>query len=174
MSSCTCYTYSWKLCCNFGPLASPPVLHILLHLKVCSLTISLPDCLNLSWLYFYWLSFCSVIYSTKQLGPVLKIVICICLPVVLLVWPLIAIVSSILGGAAYGFLAPILATSQAVEHGKTDKLFHCIYVCFWNMLAAYAFQLIYIIFAFSSFKDLSSIVFIGWNLGYSQTELYYC
>nr|GME06970.1 uncharacterized membrane protein At3g27390 [Ipomoea batatas] len=70
--------------------------------------------------------------STKQLGPVLKIVICICLPVVLLVWPLIAIVSSILGGAAYGFLSPILATSQAVEHGKTDKLFHCIYDGTWD------------------------------------------
>ncbi|CAH9123190.1 unnamed protein product [Cuscuta epithymum] len=74
------------------------------------------------------------IFSTKQLGPVLKTVIGICLPAVLLLWVLIAIVSSIVGGAAYGFLSPILATSRAVEHGKTNKFFHCIYDGTWDVL----------------------------------------
>ncbi|RAL46907.1 hypothetical protein DM860_005186 [Cuscuta australis] len=72
------------------------------------------------------------ILSTKQLGPVLKAVICICLPVVLSLWLVIAIVSSIIGGAAYGFFSPMLATSRAVEPGKDNKFYHCICDGTWD------------------------------------------
>lgn len=66
----------------------------------------------------------------RQLGPLLKLVICICvLPVLLISWPVIGIVGSIVGGAAYGFLSPIFATFEAIEEGKDDKLFHCFIVC---------------------------------------------
>ncbi|KAL3644004.1 hypothetical protein CASFOL_011936 [Castilleja foliolosa] len=66
------------------------------------------------------------ILSTKQFGPVLKLVLCICIPGILIAWPPIGIACSIIGGAAYGLLAPMFATFQAVEEGKTDKFYHCI------------------------------------------------
>jgi len=66
----------------------------------------------------------------KQLGPLLKLVICLCvLPALLVLWPVFGILGSILGGAAYGFLSPIFATFEAVEEGKDDKLYHCFIVC---------------------------------------------
>lgn len=70
-------------------------------------------------------------YSTvraKLLGPVLKLVLCVCvLPLLLILWPVVGIVGSIISGAAYGFLSPIFATFDAVGEGKTNKLFHCFY-----------------------------------------------
>lgn len=66
----------------------------------------------------------------KRLGPVLKLVLCICiLPMLLILWLVVGIVGSIIGGAAHGFLSPIFATFDAVGEGKTNKLFHCFYVC---------------------------------------------
>jgi hypothetical protein len=50
--------------------------------------------------------------------------------VLLISWPVVGIVGSIIGGAAYGLLQPIFATIEAVEEGKEDKLFHCFVVCF--------------------------------------------
>ncbi|CAI9758552.1 unnamed protein product [Fraxinus pennsylvanica] len=75
---------------------------------------------------------CYCILRTKQFGPVLKVVLCICTAVISILWPPVGIVSSILGGAAYGFLAPMFATFQAVEEGKTDKLYHCICDGTWD------------------------------------------
>lgn len=75
--------------------------------------------------------------STKQFGPALKFILSLCVPVLLLSWPPIGIISSILCGAAYGFFAPILATFKAVGEGKTDKFFHCIQVWhkrFWMFI----------------------------------------
>lgn len=66
--------------------------------------------------------------STKQFGLVLKLVLCICIIVPLLLWPLISILGSIIGGAAFGLLSPIFATFDAVGEGKDDVFFHCIYV----------------------------------------------
>ncbi|RDX62327.1 putative membrane protein, partial [Mucuna pruriens] len=69
----------------------------------------------------------------KQLGPLLKIVICLCvLPVLLISWPLVGIVGSIVGGAAFGYLSPIFATFEAVEEGKDDKFFHCFIDGTWS------------------------------------------
>ena len=67
----------------------------------------------------------------KLLGPILRLVLCICiLPVLLILWLVIGIVASIVGGAAYGFFSPIFATFDAVGEGKKNVFFHCIYVCF--------------------------------------------
>ncbi|XP_059449279.1 uncharacterized membrane protein At3g27390 isoform X1 [Corylus avellana] len=68
------------------------------------------------------------ILRAKLLGPVLKLLLCICvLPSLLILWPVVGIVGSIISGAAYGFLSPIFATFDAVGEGKTNKLFHCFY-----------------------------------------------
>ncbi|CDP16635.1 unnamed protein product [Coffea canephora] len=72
------------------------------------------------------------ILSTKQLGPVLKLVLCPLVLVLLIFWPIIAVLGSILGGAAYGFFSPMLATFQAVGEGKTNQFFHCIYDGTWD------------------------------------------
>lgn len=66
---------------------------------------------------------------TKLLGPFLKLIICVFLPVVLILWVVVGIVGSIIGGILYGFLSPIFATFDAVGEGKTDVFFHCFYVC---------------------------------------------
>lgn len=77
-----------------------------------------------------WTYWC--ILRAKQLGPVLKLVLCVCVSVLLILWPLVGIIGSIIGGAAYGFLSPIFATFDAVGEGKTDEFFHCIFDGTWS------------------------------------------
>ncbi|CAA0823454.1 Unknown protein [Striga hermonthica] len=72
------------------------------------------------------------ILSTKKFGPALKLILCIFLPAILIAWPPIGIACSVIGGAAYGLLAPMFATFQAVEEGKTDKFYHCIFDGIWS------------------------------------------
>uniref|UniRef100_A0A2N9F6N3 Uncharacterized protein n=1 Tax=Fagus sylvatica TaxID=28930 RepID=A0A2N9F6N3_FAGSY len=73
-----------------------------------------------------WTYYC--VLRAERLGPVLKLVLCILvLPVPLILWPVVGIVGSIIGGAAYGFLSPIFATFDAVGEGRADKLYHCFY-----------------------------------------------
>ncbi|KAK3017280.1 hypothetical protein RJ639_007392 [Escallonia herrerae] len=73
--------------------------------------------------HFFWTYFCVV--KTKRLGWVLKILVLVLLPVPLVLWPIIAIVGSILGAIGYGFFAPLIATFEAVGVNVTDKFFHC-------------------------------------------------
>lgn len=80
--------------------------------------------------HLLWTYYC--ILRAKQLGPVLKLVLCPCIFVPLILWPVVCILASIVGGAAYGFLSPIFATFDAVGEGKTDKFFHCIYDGTWG------------------------------------------
>ncbi|RDY05333.1 putative membrane protein, partial [Mucuna pruriens] len=81
-----------------------------------------------------WTYYCVV--RSKQLAPALKFVTCTCLlPLVLILWPVVGIVGSVIGGAAYGFLAPIFATFEAVEGGKDDKLFHCFIDGTWTTIS---------------------------------------
>ncbi|KAL1291884.1 hypothetical protein HN51_060379 [Arachis hypogaea] len=81
-----------------------------------------------------WTYYC--VARTTQLGPILKIVTCISvLPVLLVLWPAVGIVGSIVGGAAYGFLSPIFATLKAVEEGKEDKLWHCFIDGTWSTVS---------------------------------------
>ncbi|KAL8528142.1 hypothetical protein ACS0TY_005814 [Phlomoides rotata] len=79
------------------------------------------------WFYTYY-----CILSTKQFDPALKILLCLCIPVILIGWLPIGITCSVVGGAAYGLLAPMFATFQAVEEGKTDKFYHCICDGIWS------------------------------------------
>lgn len=78
------------------------------------------------------LTFSPWVNSAKHLGPVLKFVLCFgALPIPLILWPVVSIVASIIGGAAYGFFSPVLATFDAVGESKDNQLFHCIYVWLW-------------------------------------------
>ncbi|KAG5527135.1 hypothetical protein RHGRI_028153 [Rhododendron griersonianum] len=74
--------------------------------------------------HLLWTNYC--IIRSKQFGPVLKLVLWLCISVLLIIWPTIGIVGSIIGGAAYGLLAPVFATFSAVGEGKTDQFFHSI------------------------------------------------
>ncbi|KAJ4959996.1 hypothetical protein NE237_019906 [Protea cynaroides] len=72
------------------------------------------------------------IARAKQLGPVMKLALCLCISVILILWPLLGIVGSILAGAGYGFLAPLAATFEAVGEGKTDEFLHSIIDGTWS------------------------------------------
>lgn len=74
------------------------------------------------------------ILSTKQFGPGLKLVVCFCIPIIVIAWPPIGIACSVFGGAAYGLLAPMFATFQAIEEGKTDKFYHCVCDGTWSTM----------------------------------------
>ncbi|KAH6791023.1 transmembrane protein [Perilla frutescens var. frutescens] len=89
------------------------------------------------------------ILSTKQFGPALKFVICICLAAVLISWPPVGIFCSVLSGAAYGLFAPILATFQAVEEGKTSKFSHCISDGTWSAVEG----------SFTMIRDFSDVCY---------------
>ncbi|XVF60146.1 hypothetical protein PTKIN_Ptkin08bG0020500 [Pterospermum kingtungense] len=80
----------------------------------------------------YWT--CYSIVRTKLLGPFLKVIICVFLPVVLILWVVVGIVGSIMGGILYGFLSPIFATFDAVGEGKTNVFFHCFYDGTWSTI----------------------------------------
>jgi hypothetical protein len=67
---------------------------------------------------------------TKQLGAVLKLVVSIGICAALVVWPVAGILGSILAGIVYGFLAPVMATFDAVGEGKSNQFLHCFVVHF--------------------------------------------
>ena len=76
-------------------------------------------------------------FRTKRLGPVLKMVVVVALPVPLILWPIVGIVGSLLGGIGYGFFAPLIATFEAVGENVADKCYHCFVVsfsAFWFLL----------------------------------------
>ncbi|KAF3793676.1 putative membrane protein [Nymphaea thermarum] len=80
----------------------------------------------------FWTYYC--IIRSKQLGPVLKAGLCVCITVLLVLWPLVSISGSILGGAVYGFLSPLVATFEAVGEGRTDEFVHCLIDGTWSSL----------------------------------------
>ncbi|EYU34768.1 hypothetical protein ABFS82_11G133400 [Erythranthe guttata] len=101
-----------------------PVVFLIMTTGVCAIILGL-------WpVHFFYTYYC--ILSTKQFGPALKLVLCICILAILIAWPPIGIACGVLGGAAYGLLAPSFATFQAVEEGKTDKFYHCICDGIWS------------------------------------------
>lgn len=65
---------------------------------------------------------------TKQLGVVLKISLLLLLPIVLLLWPVIAAVGSILVGFGYGIGQPLVATFEAVGENRKNKFYHAFVV----------------------------------------------
>uniref|UniRef100_A0A2P2KJP8 Putative membrane protein At3g27390 isoform X1 n=1 Tax=Rhizophora mucronata TaxID=61149 RepID=A0A2P2KJP8_RHIMU len=81
--------------------------------------------LHVCWTYYS-------ILRAKRLGLVLKVVLCLCLPAPLVVWPVFGIVGSAIGGVLYGFLSPIFATFDAIGEGKSNKLYRCFYDGTWD------------------------------------------
>ncbi|KAF7140981.1 hypothetical protein RHSIM_Rhsim06G0179400 [Rhododendron simsii] len=82
--------------------------------------------------HFIWTCYC--VAKTKRLGLILKILSLLLLPVPLVLWPIVGIVCSFLGGIAYGFFAPLLATFEAVGESVTDKFFHCFVDGIWSTI----------------------------------------
>ncbi|XP_023512953.1 uncharacterized membrane protein At3g27390 [Cucurbita pepo subsp. pepo] len=74
--------------------------------------------------HFFWTFVC--LARTKRLGLVLKSVVLVFLPLPLILWPIVGVIGSLLGGIGYGFFVPLIATFEAVGGGITDKLFHCV------------------------------------------------
>ncbi|XP_045824329.1 uncharacterized membrane protein At3g27390-like [Trifolium pratense] len=79
-----------------------------------------------------WTYYC--VARTKRFGLVFKVVVLICLPVPLLLWPVVGIVGSFLGGIGYGFFAPLLATFEAVGENVEDKFHHCFIDGCWSTI----------------------------------------
>jgi len=57
-------------------------------------------------------------------GPVVKLLLLIAATAVLIVWLTIGIPGSVFAGLVYGFLAPIMATFDAVGEGKEKPFVH--------------------------------------------------
>ncbi|KAL3502604.1 hypothetical protein ACH5RR_037053 [Cinchona calisaya] len=73
--------------------------------------------------HFIWTYYC--VAKSKRLGCVLKILVLITLPVPLILWPIMAVMGSLLGGIGYGFFAPLIATFEVVGENVKEKIFHC-------------------------------------------------
>ncbi|CAN4110125.1 unnamed protein product [Withania somnifera] len=73
--------------------------------------------------HFIWTYYC--VAKSNRLGWVLKIALLVLLPVPLILWPIIAIIGSLLGGIGYGFFAPLFATFEAIGGNITCKIYHC-------------------------------------------------
>ncbi|GFP84902.1 uncharacterized membrane protein at3g27390 [Phtheirospermum japonicum] len=82
--------------------------------------------------HFIWTYYC--VAKSKRLGWILKILVLFSLPVPLILWPVIAIIGSVLGGIGYGFFAPLIATFEAVGENVTDKWYHCFLDGCWSTL----------------------------------------
>ncbi|XP_010557726.1 PREDICTED: uncharacterized membrane protein At3g27390 isoform X2 [Tarenaya hassleriana] len=73
--------------------------------------------------HFFWTYYC--LARTERIGLILKIMALILFPVPLILWPIIGIAGSLLGGIAYGFFTPLMATFEAVGESVTSKCYHC-------------------------------------------------
>ena len=62
------------------------------------------------------------------MGPVVKFLLLIAATAILIVWLIIGIPGSVFAGLVYGFLAPIMATFEAVGEGKEKPFVHCFVV----------------------------------------------
>ncbi|KAK9091808.1 hypothetical protein Syun_026719 [Stephania yunnanensis] len=72
--------------------------------------------------HFIWTYYC--IAKTKRLGLVSKILLLVCFPLPLALWPILAIAGSLLVGIGYGIFTPVVATFEASGRELGDKLFH--------------------------------------------------
>ncbi|XP_027932711.1 uncharacterized membrane protein At3g27390 [Vigna unguiculata] len=84
--------------------------------------------------HVFWTYYC--VARTNRFGLVFKVVVLMCLPVPLLLWPTVGIVGSLLGGIGYGFFSPLLATFQAVGKGEnvSKKIYHCFSDGCWSTI----------------------------------------
>jgi len=77
-----------------------------------------------------WTYVCVV--RAKRLGPNLKAVLCIGLPVPLILWPLVGLTGSILVGLGYGLFTPLVATFEAIGEEHENKFVDCILKGTWS------------------------------------------
>lgn len=82
--------------------------------------------------HFIWSNYC--IIRSKQIGPVLKLVLCLTVSALLLPWLLIVVFASCIGGFLFGLLAPLFATFKAIDKEKTDKFYHCFVDGTWDIV----------------------------------------
>ena len=71
---------------------------------------------------------CGLTGRTKKLGIILKTLGIVSLPILLLLWPVVAAVGSILVGLGYGVGQPMVATFEAVGDDREYKLYHAFVV----------------------------------------------
>ncbi|XP_062219534.1 uncharacterized membrane protein At3g27390-like isoform X2 [Phragmites australis] len=83
-------------------------------------------------MHVIWTYYC--IIRTKMVGPVVQLLLLISVTVILVLWLIVGIVGSILVGLAYGFLAPVMATFDAVGEGKEKPLVHCFVDGTWSTI----------------------------------------
>lgn len=69
---------------------------------------------------------------TKKLGPVLRVVLLLILPVPLFLVLVFGIAGSVLVGLGYGFFTPLVATFEAVREGRENKFIHCFMDGVWD------------------------------------------
>ncbi|XP_047949838.1 uncharacterized membrane protein At3g27390 [Salvia hispanica] len=111
-------------------------------------TIGISGTILLLWpMHCFYTYYC--VLSTRQFGPVLKLIICICLAAALISWPPIGLACSVLSGAVYGLFSPILATFRAVGEGKSSKLSHCICDGTWSAVEG----------SFTMIRDFSDVCY---------------
>ncbi|PRQ52417.1 hypothetical protein RchiOBHm_Chr2g0155271 [Rosa chinensis] len=82
--------------------------------------------------HFVWTYYC--VARSKRLGLVLKILVLVLLPAPLVLWPVVGVVGSLLGGIGYGFFFPLLATFEAVGENVPDKFYHCFVDGSWSTI----------------------------------------
>ncbi|KAL5581671.1 hypothetical protein UlMin_014113 [Ulmus minor] len=82
--------------------------------------------------HFVWTYFC--VARSNRLGLVLKIVVLVSLPVPLIIWPVLGIIGSLLGGVGYGFFSPLLATFEATGKNFWEKFYHCFADGWWSTI----------------------------------------
>ncbi|XP_051115346.1 uncharacterized membrane protein At3g27390 [Andrographis paniculata] len=75
--------------------------------------------------HFIWTYYC--IAKTRRLGWILKILVLFLLLLPLILWPVVTIIGSILGGIGYGFFAPLIATFEIIGERASDKCYHCFF-----------------------------------------------
>lgn len=161
----------WELSYHTWSLGHTLHLDILLCCEVLSLVSSLSSFFSLIYICNCFLLLISLTYRSKQLGPLFKLVMCTCLlPALLILWPVVGIVGSIVGGAAYGFFSPIVATFEAVEGGKENKIVHCFIVCFISELN----KILVILFSCCCSTQKFHVAPTGWNLEHCFKDFWYC
>ncbi|KAL6899661.1 hypothetical protein ACP4OV_006319 [Aristida adscensionis] len=83
-------------------------------------------------MHVIWTYYC--IIRTKMAGPVVKFLLLIAVTLTLVLWLIVGIVGSILAGLSYGFLAPVMATFDAVGEGKEKPFVHCFVDGTWSTI----------------------------------------
>ncbi|XP_024028620.1 uncharacterized membrane protein At3g27390 [Morus notabilis] len=82
--------------------------------------------------HFLWTYYC--VAKSKKLGLVLKILVLVVLPLPLVLWLVVGIFASLLGGIGYGIFAPLIATFEARGANFRDKFYHCFADGTWSTI----------------------------------------